>query len=440
MPREALPTIMAGMELPIIHLDLKGQRYDCENCGQGCRELVVYLTERDRKKIDRQKWEGRLDRPPYIRFGRSLVLNHRPNGDCVFLTPDNLCRIHAEFGYPEKPLSCQLFPFSIEPEGQGFRVTVRFDCPAMAKSVGRPLAAHRSDVARITGALQDADLPELAQPRKPVYLRPGSPLTASELDGLVERTDAWMGDRTRPLRERLAGLENLVETLSTARLTNVQGEDFTALVDLLVSDLPNAVEELRQRPLPPLTPRQLKLFRHTVFAHCENLRLEEACAGLRRRWSYRFDQLRRARRLAAGAGEIPRMIRGHAGGTFEQLEPVQRDESLPTDACDAMLTRYLRARLAGRTAFGHGYFGWPVLEGLRALMLAIAVTGWVARYAALGEGRSAFNYGDLVRAIGIVDRNATRSPELGLRSARMRLQYLSPDHGILRLLDAYPLA
>ena len=72
-----------------------------------------------------------------------------------------------------------------------------------------------------------------------------------------------------------------------------------------------------------------------------------------------------------------------------------------------------------------------------ALLLAIAVTGWVTRYVALSNGRTAFTYDDLVTAIGIVDRNATRSPELGTRSARLRLEYLARDQGILRLLRAY---
>ena len=169
------------------------------------------------------------------------------------------------------------------------------------------------------------------------------------------------------------------------------------------------------------------------------MRFEEACLGLFGRLAYRFDQLGRARRLASGVGEIPRLVRGLAGGTFEQVEQVRRDETLTAEECEAMLTRYLRARIVGRTAFGHGFYGWPVLDGLRALLLAIAVIGWVTRYVAVGAGRTTFARADLVRALGVVDRNATRSPELGSRSARLRLRYLTPEQGILRLLGAYPL-
>jgi hypothetical protein len=128
---------------------------------------------------------------------------------------------------------------------------------------------------------------------------------------------------------------------------------------------------------------------------------------------------------------------GSGGGTFEQLERIRAHPELSAPECDLLLTRYLRARILGRTAFGQGYFGWPVLEGLRALLLAVAVTGWVVRYIALGDGRETYTFDDLADAIGVVDRNATRSPELGLRSARLRLRYLGQDQGILRLLGVY---
>ncbi len=157
-----------AMNAPIIFPEVGGQRFDCRHCGRCCRELVIYITEGDRKKIDKQDWQDKLDGPPHIRFGRSYVLNHRSNGDCVFLTDNHMCRIHAAFGATDKPLSCQLFPFSLEPEADGFRVSVRFDCPSVARSVGRPLAKHRPDVARLASALKAANLVELAPPRTPV--------------------------------------------------------------------------------------------------------------------------------------------------------------------------------------------------------------------------------------------------------------------------------
>lgn len=421
------------MDLPVIFPELKDQRYDCEQCGQGCRELVVYLTDRDRRKIDQQGWSARLSIPPYIRFGRSNVLNHTPKEECVFLAPDNLCRIHTEFGYTEKPLSCQIFPFSIEPQKRGYQVTVRFDCPAVAKSVGSSLGKHRQDVLRLAAALKSAGVAELDPPTAPVKLVEDRPLSESEVETINAGLEKWLGDTSRPLPERLAGLENLINTLATAKVERLDGTQLIDFIGMLIADLPAAVAEFDLAQLAPPSGRQQRLFRLSVFAHCESVRLKEACGGMVARWRYKFDQLRRARRLAAGQGLLPVLVRGHVGGTFENLLGVKPAEELTPEAIDQLLTRYLRARLLGYSVFGHGYYGWTVLDGLRALLQTVAVTGWVMRYLAVSSGRSRFDYADAVRALGIVDRHATRSPELGMRSARMRLRYIAENHGLLRL-------
>jgi hypothetical protein len=150
-----------------------------------------------------------------------------------------------------------------------------------------------------------------------------------------------------------------------------------------------------------------------------------------------MDQLKRARQLAAGMGSIPPLVVGRGEVSFERVQAIGPDPDVSGQGGDSLLTRYLRARIIGRTVFGAGYFGWPALDGLRALLVAVAVTGWLARYVAGEDGRAAFTQEDLVTAIGIVDRNAARSPELGLRSSRLRLQYLARDRGIRRLLCAY---
>ncbi len=428
-----------AMKVPIIFPEVGGQRFDCQQCGRCCRELVIYITEGDRKKIDKQDWQDKLDGPPYIRFGRSYVLNHRSSGDCIFLTDNHMCRIHAAFGATDKPLSCQLFPFSLEPEADGFRVSVRFDCPSVARSVGNPLAKHRPDVARLASALKAANLVELAPSMAPVEWTTGRAMTDDELNRLVERVDCWMRDDGRPIMQRLAGFDNLIGTLGAARLDAIRGEAFGELVEMLVDDLPNVADSFDPQAIERPTPRQLKLFRHTVFAYCENIRLEDACAGLFGRLSKRRDQFKRARRLASGKGAIPRLVQGLVGGTFDQLEQIRPDPELPADESAMLLTRYLRARITGRTAFGHGYYGWPVLGGLQSLLLAVAVASWLARYVALCDDRTTYSFEDMVQAIGIVDRNATRSPELGTRFAKMRLRYLTAGQGLLRLLCAYPI-
>jgi len=426
------------MKLPVMLPELKGQRYDCERCGRGCRELVVHLTERDRKKIDRQDWGGKLRHAPYVPFKCSFVLNHTPDGACVFLREDGLCAIHAEFGFSEKPLACQLYPFTLEPDGEVLRVSVRFDCPAIAKSSGDALAKHKQDVVRIAQDFKAAAPKALAASSQPAALTAGRDLSREELDALIEHLDGWVRGTDRPIMDRLIGLDDFVETLAAARLGAVRGERFVELVGLMAADLPNVVASFDPAALPPPSARQLKLFRQVVFSHCENVRLRDARAPLLKRLANRMDQLKRARQLASGTGSVPPLVRGRGEVSFRRVQAIGPHPDVSDQGGDALLTRYLRARIVGRTAFGAGYFGWPALDGLRALLVAVAVTGWLARYVAGENGRATLTHEDLVTAIGIVDRNAARSPELGVRSSGLRLQYLARDRGIRRLLCAYP--
>src|SRR5205814_142821 len=99
----------------------------------------------------------------------------------------------------------------------------------------------------------------------------------------------------------------------------------------------------------------------------------------------------------------------------------------------------LRARLATHSFFGHACYDWPVLEGLGALLLGIAVIGWLGRYSAAGAGRERLETADIIEAVGVVDRAAGRARELGARSAKLRLAYLRQDAGLLRLVEAYPI-
>jgi hypothetical protein len=65
------------------------------------------------------------------------------------------------------------------------------------------------------------------------------------------------------------------------------------------------------------------------------------------------------------------------------------------------------------------------------------VIGWLSRYLAATKGRPVFDSAECGRAVAIVDRAAGRVPELGSRSGRLRLRYLTGDHGLMRLVQRY---
>ncbi|MEK6644113.1 MAG: YkgJ family cysteine cluster protein [Planctomycetota bacterium] len=403
--------------------DVPGQRFDCRGCTNCCRDLVVHLTRLDREKIDRQNWARRIEGPAYVTLGRETVLNHRADGGCVFLTADGKCRIHAEHGAEAKPLACQLYPFTLEPGGGGVRVGIRFDCPTVARSEGTPLSSHRPALNALARSMGEQMPGQFATSSSTVALTASRPLSEQELDALVKRLDRVVVAEQVPLDARLASMCNLVETLRQARLDDVRDQRFTELLDLLMEESSSMVTDL-----PPADARQRKLLRQNVFAHMEHITLTQARASFISSLRYRWGQFQRSR-LIANATDV-------AAARVDDVKPPLGDEAAESQR---LLTRYLRARIACRSAFGSAYYGRPVLDGLCALLLAVATIGWLARYHAAKDGRDKFCFDDLMRAVGVVDRTAGRARELGAKSAQLRVTYLRNEDGLLRLLRAYPI-
>jgi len=90
----------------------KAHDFRCRRCGACCRikngivrvsdaeiaRIAAFLGLAEGDFIDKET-ELSPDR-------RSLMLKSRPDGSCVYLTDDNLCRIN-----PVKPDKCRTFPF-----------------------------------------------------------------------------------------------------------------------------------------------------------------------------------------------------------------------------------------------------------------------------------------------------------------------------------------
>lgn len=422
------------MNLPVILPEIKVQQWSCHGCANCCRELVVHLTPRDRREIDRQEWGDKIAGPAYVKLGGEHVLNHAPNGACVFLDEAGKCRIHAAHGSEAKPLACQLYPFSLHRDAQKLRVSLRFDCPSAGRNQGDKISTHGREVKRLARELDEAAPLMFAGSPPATQLNNDRALNAAEEDALLERLDEWLRDTNVPYARRLVGMASITETLAAAKLSGFDEDRFVELMSLLFDDLPAAVDELHSAPLPTPNARQVRLLRMTIFAHCEFLRFEQARRGFFTGIRYRWGQLGRARRFASDDGMIPGLWEKclevkHADVSLLLKSPLQKD-------ADELLTRYLRARLAGRTAFGAGYYGLSFIDGMRALLLAICSAGWLASYAAIQGGKKGRDVGDFVRAVAVVDRNAGRSPELGARTAILRGRYLSADKGIIRLILA----
>lgn len=398
---------------------------------------MVHLTPRDRQLIDQQGWCEKLSVEPYVRLGNSYVLSHIPAGGCVFLTDDGKCRIHLEHGASQKPLACQLYPLTLEPHEESLQAGIRFDCPTVARNGGTVVTSYQSQIQQLANELTTALGGSFPGSERPVEFVRGRSMPRQIVDEIVEKIDAWLSQSQRPLQQRLMGLLDLVQTLENAKLQRMSDEQVGELIAMLLQDMPNVINERDDSLIAPPTSRQLKLFRQTIYSYCEHITFGQARASLFRAWRYRLDQLQRAKIMMAGVGAIPQLGPQSAYMTFEQVDAVTLQTGAQ-QACGELMTRYLRSRILTQATFGNGFYGWPVLDGLQAQLLGVAVLGWLVRYVAAASQRTTYGIEDLVQAIGMLDRGAGRVRELGRRTASLRQTYLYQDDGLKKILKLYP--
>ncbi len=416
--------------LPVIMPVVEGQRWSCHSCGNCCRTLVGHLTDAERMRLDEQEWSKKLGAAVYVRAGREWALNKQADGACVFLDEHNRCRIHAEYGEAAKPLACRIFPFSVRPTRAGWQASLRFDCPSVTSSKGQPITQHRRWLSELVGELEGRH----EHRAEIVWLQRGVRASDEEVALLLTRLLDWLADARRSMPDRLVGAACLTATLERAKLRNVRGARFAELLGLLMESLP---AECRSE-VTSATDKQRAMLRQYAFAHAEHVSLAELRGGLGERWSKRWRQLRSARQFLRGEGLAPPLPGFPGAVPFDMISRVAPAAERAPEIED-LLRRYLTARLAGRTVFGDGFYGWPVFRGLAACWLSVAAAGWLARYAAAAAGRNALTFEDAAFALGVVDRAATRLPALGTFAERTRIGYLLDDDGVARLLREFAL-
>lgn len=423
-----IPVMSSPPSLPVIMPSVPGQKWSCHSCGNCCRTLVEHLFDVDRARIDRQGWAEALGVAPYVRIGLGYVLNKRADGACVFLDENTRCMIHSKFGEEAKPLACRIYPFSVRPVRHGWQASLRFDCPSVAASQGRPLAQHRGWLNQVVTKLSH----DGSGRHDVARLERGLRAIVEETNMILARYGRWLGNKDRPMMDRLIGAARITATMRRTKLKKVRDTRLAELLDLLFNALPS---ECATTPTPP-NAKQRAMLRQLAFAHAEHVTLTERRSGLGARLRKRWQQLRSARRFLRGQGIVPVLPGLGREVTFEAIESVG-PPSGRLGEIDNLLGRYLAARLAGRTVFGEGYYGWPVFSGLTALCLSVASAGFLARYVTATADRTTLYFDDVARGLAIVDRAATRLPSLGTAAERARATFLANDDGVARLLCEY---
>lgn len=435
-----------SISLPLLPLATPGQRYSCHGCGACCRDFTVQLRIDDVKKLREQRWAERLGFDPIARFRGRDYLRQRADGACVFLLEDGKCRVHGEFGFENKPIACQLFPYMVSPGTSSARMGVSFACTSVVENKGELLNQQVPEALRIVSR----GLGELLEPAPHGQIVRGTAAQRGELEALERYMVTWLASPL-PLAIRLDGFAWMAQSLAVARIKSVRGDRFAELVELLTRALEN---ELPHHPVGAPTSRQLALLRSAVFARTEDPK--PLTAGAPGRVMATIDQLRRSRlwRKGRAASKVPLVFQQtrtvqqpmasapstsddsrSAGCSFGDVEKVGPLGALCTDPeCDSLLTRWLRATLEGGRAWGVGYYGWSGVDGIGAMAVSVAAVGWLSRAHAASHARTQVGLSDVRAALGRIDRTAGRAVWLGTTAERLRLAYLVRDDGLRAII------
>lgn len=404
---------------------MEWQKYSCHGCGDCCRDFTVQLRKRDIQKLESQDWVGKIGEAVTQEFRGQTYLKRREDGSCIFLRDDGLCRVHAEYGFSEKPVACQVFPFNLAPGENSLRVGVNFLCRSVQQNVGAELRDHRKDLRRFADVI-----PELNRPAPEAPLARGiDAAEESEVNAVVELLDEWLRRDDFSMKTRLDGLAFVVQSLGDAKLEHVRGPRFIQLVEMLVGVLP---EELHLLPIGDPSLRQASLLRQAVFTRTEDPRIE----GDRGRFRTSINQLVRSRKMRRGRGLTPFLTSElPVSVDFRRIDGVAPySESPDSEQIFELFLRYTRATLIGRRTWGSAYYGWSLTDGLQAMVLNLACAVWVSHLCSASDNRPFCQLEDVQRGIGRVDRHVGRAPWLGTSVERLRLGYLRIDDGLRRLI------
>ncbi len=148
---------MTNEEQMILHIP-EGINFECSGCGNCCFSWPVPLTPADVRRIEEIE-ELERNSPGGASYpfssGSSLrrlanskdnsaaythTLEKRADGRCKFLTDENQCRLHLQYGSESKPRMCQLFPYTFTPTPSGLYASLSFASSAALHNTGRPLS------------------------------------------------------------------------------------------------------------------------------------------------------------------------------------------------------------------------------------------------------------------------------------------------------------
>ena len=419
-----------NLELPSI------QNWSCHSCSGCCRQHGIAITDEEHARIVSQDWTAEdgipSEQPLFVRMGgwfgkKWWRLAHQPDGRCVFLDDQGLCRIHGKFGEPAKPLACRIYPYAFHPKGRKAVVSLRFSCPSVVRNQGQPVDKQRKELREIAAQV----VPKQISQARPPRLSDRQVVDWNDLLRVVDALDETMQATAAPITVRLLRSLARLDLLEASTLTDIKGPRLTELLDLLSTAVDGEQPDdfdVASIPAPGSLGRMLFRLLAGQYARIDSYTSGQG--SLAGRWRL----FTAASRLARGRGQLPELDPQLGRIPFTELESPRGP--LP-EAVDEILTRYFRVKLQGLHFCGRAYYGVPLIEGFRSLSLLYAATLWIARWLAVTREHDHLTVDDVADALAMADHHHGYSPALGTFGARGRVRTLHRLGDIPRLIAWY---
>lgn len=427
------------MSLPVRSLTVL-QNWDCGGCTSCCRQYHVSVSPEEKKRIESQGWECEPDLkgvPFFVKsggwFSSSYRLNHRgADHACVFLGPNNRCRIHDKFGSAAKPLACRIYPYTLVPAGDHWKLGLRFACPTAAENKGRPLAEHLGDAREYAAALEE-NLGPVALALPPPPLQKGQPLNWGDLGRIIAAVSKILADADDTMERRW---RRVLYVIGLCRFTTLGPEldPKKAITGARLSDVLNALSDAAEEEVddsPDDVPRPgwvgRMVFRPLVALYSR----KDSGPDRGSAQSNAFSRLRSGIQFARGRGWIPRT---HAALPFARFDDTDKPLGELSDYAESLLERWARVKIESGQFCGPTNFGLPVWDGIESLAVAFVAAMWLARVL-VTDGRPLDDAVTL--AVRIVDDNFGFNSLLGSSRQRFALRLLGKRGELPRLVAWY---
>lgn len=378
--------------------------FTCQHSGACCRgDWRIGVDPASHARLARIDWSGLIPAggaderfvplPAALPGGERVEVARRPDGACVFLTPDTRCAIHTVLGGPAKPRACREFPYQFVATPDGVVVGVSYACTAVRAGHGRPLAEQHAEILDLVTAS-----PNVRRLPEPLLLYRALTLTWAEYRTLEATLLDLLDDHAVPLPVALVAGSALV-SLAVA-LAQVQRRERAAGREP-GETLERGIERMRAQGCRPLVELAAQA-RASSRAAAAPLALLYTWLELSSRRLSRprlvLALARNLHRFRRARGQVPDLVGGHGTVALEDVARVGCDIGQPD--LDAFLRGYWRHVVVRRSLVPmHGVF-----RGYQTLLLLHAFTRWAARVQAHRRGAATVGLDDLRDAVRVTEQ------------------------------------